>query len=174
MAPAVAAAAPPRTCFGARGQTARPDPSPARPPAILCTLCAMTTHEPSTPAAGSAAGLKSRGGLARIWRAGGYTWAGLRAAFRHEAAFRQELAVGLPLIALAWWAAPGRWQALALTASVMLVWLVEMLNSAIESLADSVSGDTHPLLGRAKDLGSAAVGFALALALLTWAVVFWP
>jgi diacylglycerol kinase (ATP) len=141
----------------------------------------MTKHrsQPSSAAAaagvpGSAAGFKSRGGLARIWRAGGYTWAGLRAAFRHEAAFRQELAVGVPLIAFAWWAAPGRWQALALTASVLLVWLVEMLNSAIEMLADAVSADAHPLLGRAKDLGSAAVGFALALALLTWGVVFWP
>jgi diacylglycerol kinase (ATP) len=117
---------------------------------------------------------KSRGGLVRIARAAGYSWAGFTAAVRHEAAFRQELAVGLPALVAAWWLAPGRWQALALTASVLLVWVVELLNSAIEAVADAVSVDQHPLLGRAKDIGSAAVMLCLVLATLTWAVVFWP
>lgn len=117
---------------------------------------------------------KSRSGWARIVRAAGYSWAGLRAAVRHEAAFRQELALGLPALVLAWWLAPGRWQALALTASVLLVWVVELLNSAIEALADAVSVQAHPLLGRAKDLGSAAVMLSLGGAVLTWGVVFWP
>ncbi len=122
--------------------------------------------------------LKSRGGLIRIWRALGYSRAGFTAAYRHEAAFRQELALGVPMVVIAWWLAPTLLQALALVAVVMLVWIVELLNSAVEALADTVSSDLHPLLGRAKDLGSAAVMLSLALAGLTWAVVlagrWWP
>jgi len=119
-------------------------------------------------------GFKSRSGLVRILRATGYSWAGLRAAVRHEAAFRQELALGVPLLVLGWWLAPTRWEALVLSASILLVWIVELLNSGLEALADAVSLQAHPLLGRAKDLGSAAVMVSLILAVLTWAVVFWP
>jgi diacylglycerol kinase (ATP) len=124
-------------------------------------------HGPSSP-------FKSTSGWRRVLAAAGYSWAGLKAAVRHEAAFRQELALGIPLLALAWWLAPGRWQALALTASIVLVWIVELLNSAVEALADSISVEHHPLIGRAKDLGSAAVMGSLLLCGLTWAVVFWP
>ena len=114
---------------------------------------------------------KSRGGLGRIWRAFGYSRAGLLAAFRHEAAFRQELAVGVPLIVAAWWLAATPLEALALVAVIVLVWVVELLNSAIEALADAVSLEAHPLLGRAKDLGSAAVMLSLTFATITWLVV---
>jgi diacylglycerol kinase (ATP) len=117
---------------------------------------------------------KSRGGLARLGGALRYSLAGLRAAVRHEAAFRQELALGLPLLAVAAWLAPGRWQLLVLVGSVVAVWVVELLNSALEALADAQSTEHHPLLGRAKDLGSAAVMLSLLLAVLTWAVVLWP
>ncbi len=117
---------------------------------------------------------KSRGGLRRILNAARYSWAGLRAAVRHEAAFRQELALGLPMIAVALFIAPGRWAALAMIASVLLVWIVELLNSSIEALADALSVEHHPLLGRAKDLGSAAVMLSLGLAVATWAVALWP
>ncbi len=117
---------------------------------------------------------KSRGGLRRILNAARYSWAGLRAAVRHEAAFRQELALGLPMIAVAPFIAPGRWAALAMIASVLLVWIVELLNSSIEALADALSVEHHPLLGRAKDLGSAAVMLSLGLAVATWAVALWP
>ena len=123
------------------------------------------------PGESAASAFKSRGGLVRIWRALSYSRAGLAAAFRHEAAFRQELALGVPMVLLAWWLAPTLLQALALVAVVVLVWVVELLNSAIEALADSVSEERHPLLGRAKDLGSAAVMLCLALATLTWALV---
>jgi diacylglycerol kinase (ATP) len=116
---------------------------------------------------------KSRGGLRRVFNAMRYSLAGLRAAVRHEAAFRQELALGLPMIGVAVLVAPGRWQALAMIASVVLVWIVELLNSAIEALADAQSTDHHPMLGRAKDLGSAAVMLALILAAATWAVALW-
>ncbi len=124
------------------------------------------------PAAPSA--FKSRGGLQRVLSAMSYSLAGLRAAFRHEAAFRQELALGIPLLLLAPWLAPGRWQGLAMVGSVVLVWIVELLNSAIEALADAVSADRHPLLGRAKDLGSAAVMLCLLQVAVVWAVVLWP
>jgi diacylglycerol kinase (ATP) len=123
------------------------------------------------PAPSTARQHKSRGGLGRVWRALGYSRAGLAAAFRHEAAFRQELALGVPMIVAAWWVAPTLPQAVALVAVVVLVWVVELLNSAIEALADTVSEEAHPLLGRAKDLGSAAVMLCLLLAGLTWAVV---
>ena len=118
--------------------------------------------------------MKSRSGLQRIWRATGYSLKGFRAAWRHEAAFRQELAVGIPVIGLALWLAPGRWQLALLVGSVLLVWVVELLNSALEALADAISPELHPLLGRAKDLGSAAVMLALVWAVLSWVIVFWP
>jgi diacylglycerol kinase (ATP) len=117
---------------------------------------------------------KSRGGLRRIWNAFSYSLAGLRAAVRHEAAFRQELALGLPMAVLALWLAPSRWAALAMIGSIALVWIVELINSALEALADAISAERHPLLGRAKDLGSAAVMIALLLAAATWAVALWP
>lgn len=116
---------------------------------------------------------KSRGGLRRIVKAAGYSAAGLRAAVQHEAAFRQELIVGVPMVVLALFIAPGRWQALAMIASVVLVWVVELLNSAIEALADRIATEHHPLLGRAKDLGSAAVMLCLMLAVATWTVALW-
>jgi diacylglycerol kinase (ATP) len=123
---------------------------------------------------GPSSPFKSQPGWRRIVAAAGYSWAGLRAAVRHESAFRQELALGIPLLALAWWLAPGRWEALALSASIVLVWIVELLNSAVEALADMISVERHPLIGRAKDLGSAAVMCSLLLAASTWAVVLWP
>lgn len=113
---------------------------------------------------------KSRPGLMRIWRAVLYSRDGLVAAFRHEAAFRQELAIGLPLMAAAWWLAPGRWQALAMTLAIVAVFVVELLNSAVESLADAVSVDAHPLIKRAKDIGSAAVMLSIACAATVWLV----
>lgn len=133
----------------------------------------MSDDEPAGPM-GTDSAFKSCGGLRRVWNAMRYSLAGFRAAFRHEAAFRQELALGLPLLLLAPWLAPGRWQALAMIGSVLLVWVVELLNSAIEALADAVSPQRHPLLGRAKDLGSAAVMICLLQVIVVWAVVLWP
>jgi diacylglycerol kinase (ATP) len=127
----------------------------------------MTSGPPETP-------YKSRPGLVRVLRAMAYSWAGLRAAFRHEAALRQEVAVGLPLMLAAPWLAPSRGAALAMVASIALVWIVELLNSALEALADSVSVEHNPLLGRAKDIGSAAVFLSISLAVGVWAVLLWP
>ena len=118
--------------------------------------------------------LKSRGGVTRLFKAWGYSLRGLRAALKHEAAFRQEVALGLPLLVLGLVYAPGRWQALALVVSILQVWLVELLNSAVEALADAQSIEFNPLLGRAKDLGSAAVMVSLGIAVATWLAVFLP
>lgn len=82
--------------------------------------------------------------------------------------------MGAPLIVFALWQAPTRWQALLLVGAVVFVWLVELLNSAVEALADAVSPHPHVLLGRAKDLASAAVLLSLVLAAAAWATVFWP
>ena len=121
-----------------------------------------------------ASAFKSRGGLKRMWHATSYSFAGLRSAIRHEAAFRQELALGLPMLLLVPWLAPGRWQALMMAGSVVAVLVVELLNSALEALADALSVDRHPLLGRAKDMGSAAVMLSLVFAVAVWVVALWP
>jgi diacylglycerol kinase (ATP) len=116
---------------------------------------------------------KSTGGIARVFKAFRYSLQGLRAAVQHEAAFRQELALGLVLLVMVPWVARSPWQALALIGVVLLVWVVELLNSALEALADAISTEHHPLLGRTKDLGSAAVLFTLLLAGLTWGLALW-
>lgn len=134
----------------------------------------MPTETPKPAAAEPASSFKSRGGLRRVWNAMSYSMAGLRAAVRHEAAFRQELALGVPLLLLVPFVAPGRWQGLLLAGSVVAVWIVELLNSAIEALADAVTVERNPLLGRAKDLGSAAVMLSLFFAAAVWAVLLWP
>lgn len=130
--------------------------------------------DPAPSAHARVSPFKSRAGLQRLWRAFGYSWSGLVAAYRHEAAFRQELLVGVPALGLAWWLAPGAGEALLLSATVLLVWIVELVNSAVEALADAVSVENHPLLGRAKDLGSAAVMLSLLLAVAVWVGVLWP
>ena len=131
-------------------------------------------HPAEIPSPGTAAALKSTGGAGRIWRAFGYSRRGFAAAWRFEASFRQEVRLGLLMIVVAIVWAPDRWQGLLLVASVLQVWLVELGNSAIETLADAVSPELHPLLGRAKDMGSAAVMVSLCLAAAAWLVVFWP
>jgi len=114
---------------------------------------------------------KSRGGLARIARATGYSWRGLRSAVRHEAAFRQELLLGLPLLLAAPWVGRSALESLLLAGSVVAVWIVELLNSALEALADELSLEKRERLGRAKDLGSAAVMLALLMAAAVWGTV---
>lgn len=113
---------------------------------------------------------KSRPGLSRIARAAVYSWRGLEAAVRHEAAFRQELLLGVPMVLFALWWAPTPWIALAMIGSVVLVWVTELLNSAVEAVADALTTEHHPLIGRAKDMGSAAVSLALLLCGAVWAV----
>lgn len=114
------------------------------------------------------------GGVGRLVAAARNSWQGLKLAWRLEAAFRQELwlvalllpvALGLPLTAI---------ERVLLIGSLLLVLIVELLNSAVEAVVDRVSLDYHELSGRAKDIGSAAVLITLLLAALTWGLVLWP
>lgn len=115
-----------------------------------------------------------RTGLARIVAATGYSLKGLRAALRHEAAFRQELVLALVLLPLALWLGQDGVQRALLAAPVLLVLVVELINSAIEAVVDRLGDEWHELAGRAKDLGSAAVFVSLLLLVLVWGLVLWP
>ncbi|WP_129141232.1 diacylglycerol kinase [Modicisalibacter coralii] len=102
-----------------------------------------------------------------------YSLKGFKAAFRHESAFRQELLLCVLLVPLAWWIArtPVEW--LLLVGSCVLVLVVELLNSAVETVVDRIGPEHHVLSGRAKDIGSAAVMLSLIMAGLTWGVMIW-
>ncbi len=116
---------------------------------------------------------KGRTGLDRILHAAGYSWAGLRAAYRGESAFRQETwltIVGLPL---AFWVGRDWVQVALLAGSLILVLIVELLNSAVEAVVDRVSFELHDLSKRAKDIASAAVLLSLVLAGGIWAAALW-
>ncbi len=110
-------------------------------------------------------------GLDRLVRAFGYSMKGLAAAFRHEAAFRQELAVTLVVVPLALWLGENGVERALLAGSWLLVPVVELLNSGLEAIVDKTSPEHHELAGRAKDMGSAAVLLAIALAILVWGLV---
>lgn len=116
---------------------------------------------------------KGRTGLVRILHAGRYSLNGLTSAYRHENAFLQETWLALVLLPLAFWL--GRdWTEVALLAgSVVLVMIVELLNSAVEAVVDRISFEKHELSGRAKDYGSAAVLLALLLCGGIWAAALW-
>jgi diacylglycerol kinase (ATP) len=110
-------------------------------------------------------------GLTRIVRAMGYSWTGLCAAVRHEAAFRQELLVVVPAVPLALWLGETGVGRALLVGSLLLVLIVELLNSAIEAAIDRFGGEVHELSARAKDFGSAAVLLSLINAVVVWLLV---
>lgn len=116
---------------------------------------------------------KSVGGLGRIYNAFRYSVLGLRAAMTHEAAFRQEVLLVVLLTPLAFWMGRSPVEVAALLGTLALVLIVELVNSAIEALADAISLEYNPLLGRAKDIGSAAVMLSLLAALGVWATVLY-
>jgi len=110
-------------------------------------------------------------GLARIIAATGYSLRGLGSAWRHEAAFRQELVALLLCVPAAFWLGQTASQQAILLFSCGLVLVTELLNSAIEAIVDRVSTEHHPLSGQAKDLGSAAVFVSILFAILVWSIV---
>lgn len=116
---------------------------------------------------------KSVGGIGRIYNAFRYSILGLRAALTHEAAFRQELLLVAVLTPVALWMGRTPVEVAVLLGVLALVLIVELVNSAIEALADAISIEHHALLGRAKDIGSAAVMLSLLTAFGIWATVLY-
>ncbi|ELP6757212.1 diacylglycerol kinase [Vibrio vulnificus] len=107
-------------------------------------------------------------GVKRIIKATGYSIQGLKAAFKHEAAVRQEFALLVVAIVLATWLDVSMLERITLLAVVVLVLIVELMNSAVEAVVDRIGVEHHELSGRAKDIGSAAVLVALIFAGFTW------
>jgi diacylglycerol kinase (ATP) len=110
-------------------------------------------------------------GIRRLWRATRYSIAGIRAAWTHEAAFRQEGLLTMILAPAAFWLGGSSVERLLLLGSCLIVLITELLNSAVEAAIDRISDDQHRLSARAKDLGSAAVFISLWLAGLIWSLI---
>ena len=109
----------------------------------------------------------------RAVRAARFSAQGFAHAWRHESAFRQELTLAVLLTPLALWLGQTAIERVLLIACLLLVLIVELLNSAVEAAIDRVGDEHHDLSGRAKDLGSAAVFLSLGLLLLVWSTVAW-
>ncbi len=112
-------------------------------------------------------------GVKRILHAAGYSLLGLIAAYKHEAAFRQELWLTIILAPLAIYLGNSGIERALLLGSLFLVLIVELLNSAIEAVVDRISSEHHELSGRAKDIGSAAVMLTLLNLVVIWSFVLW-
>jgi len=110
-------------------------------------------------------------GLAHALVALRYSWKGLRAAWRKEEAFRQEVVVALLATPVAWFVGDTALERALLVAVLLQVLMVELLNTGIENVVDRIGADPHKLSGRAKDVGSAAVMVAIVIAVVVWAGV---
>lgn len=110
-------------------------------------------------------------GIKRIFNAAGYSMRGLAAAFKHESAFRQELALCVVLAPLAIYLGQTNIERSILIGSLLLVLIVELLNSAIEAIVDRVGHEHNELSGQAKDMGSAAVFISLANVAIIWGII---
>jgi diacylglycerol kinase (ATP) len=116
-------------------------------------------------------------GIKRIINAFGFSFLGIKAAFKYESAFRQEIAFCVLLIPLAFWVGQTAVERALLVGVLLLVLIVELVNSAIEAIVDRVGSEHHELSGRAKDIGSAAVLISLINSSAIWGfIVFnrWP
>jgi len=131
----------------------------------------MTFPPPETLARpGEPPPVRKSDGLPRLWHATRNSWQGLRAGWA-EPAFRQEAFAAAVLVPAAFWVGRGWVEVALLVASVLLVMIVELLNTAVETVVDRVGPEWHALSGRAKDLGSAAVMLSLLLAACVWIAV---
>ncbi|MCL7421021.1 MAG: diacylglycerol kinase [Methylobacter sp.] len=110
-------------------------------------------------------------GLKRLMNACVFSVAGFKATWIHEEAFRQEVLLFIFTTPLAIWLGETAIEKLLLIGSIVLVMLVELLNSAVETIVDRVGLERHELSGRAKDIGSAAVMLSLAWAAITWTLI---
>ncbi|MBI2308790.1 MAG: diacylglycerol kinase [Rhodocyclales bacterium] len=117
---------------------------------------------------------KGKQGLRRLINALGYSRDGLASAWRHEAAFREEVMLALVTVPLGLWLGHGGVEKALLVGVILLVLVVELLNSAVEAVVDRVSDEHHELSKRAKDIGSAAVLLTLAIAAAVWGLILVP
>ena len=116
---------------------------------------------------------KKNTGFIRLFKAIGYSWSGLKAAFVHEAAFRQELLLAVVLLPLAVLLDVTLMERLLMASTVFMVLIVELLNSATETVVDRFGPEQHELAGRAKDLASAAVFLSLILCGIVWVSIIY-
>lgn len=115
--------------------------------------------------------LKGRGGIQRLYNATIYSLQGLQAAYRNEAAFRQEVILSIFLIPLGLWLGESGIERALLVGSILLVLVIELINSGIEAVVDRFGGEHHELSGIAKDVGSAAVLVTLINVIVIWCLV---
>ena len=113
-------------------------------------------------------------GITRIINAAGYSWLGFKAAYKNEAAFRQELWLVIILIPVAIYLGETLLDKAILICSLLFVLVVELLNSAIESVVDRIGEEPHELSGRAKDMGSSAVFLAITITVILWSAILYP
>lgn len=116
---------------------------------------------------------KGKKGVQRIWNALLYSLDGLKAALRYEDAFRQEMLLAVAMVPLALYLRHTAVERALMIASVLLVLVVELLNSAVEAAVDRISFEHHHLIKRAKDMGSAAVLITLLNVLFVWGLILW-
>jgi len=112
-------------------------------------------------------------GIDRVIKASGHSFRGIRDAFRHEAAFRQELLLSVVLLPLSFWLAQTVVEWLLLITPLFVLIIVELLNSAVENTVDRIGVQRHTLSGRAKDMASAAVMFSLVFLAVVWLSIAW-
>jgi diacylglycerol kinase (ATP) len=115
--------------------------------------------------------LKGKSGFKRILNATGYSISGFKAAFQHEAAFRQIIFINIVLIPITFFLDISRVEHALMIAVCLLAIIVELFNSAIEAVVDRVSLEKHPLSKNAKDMGSAAQFVSLAIIFFTWVII---
>ncbi len=121
-----------------------------------------------------AAAYKGKKGLTRLWNALGYSRDGIGAAWTNEAAFREEILLAAVTIPLAFYLGQNGVERALMVGAILLILIVEILNSAVEAVVDKASPEKNELAKRAKDMGSAAVLFSLINAAVIWACVLWP
>ncbi|MDM8566250.1 diacylglycerol kinase [Candidatus Halobeggiatoa sp. HSG11] len=113
-------------------------------------------------------------GITRLIKAFGYSLEGFKATWINEAAFRQELLVCIILIPLGFYLGNTNVEKVLLISSLLLVLMMELLNSAIEAVSDCITEERHPLIKRAKDIGAAAVLMAICNSTVVWGVILYP
>ena len=113
-------------------------------------------------------------GIKRVIRATGFSMQGLKLAWKHEAAFRQELILAAIMLPIALLVDVSTVERILLILGLFVVLIVELLNSAIEAVVDRISDEIHPLSGQAKDIASAAVFMSLFFCGLTWLLILLP